>query len=202
MKIITAKKNFLNKLVLITTIAFIGSYAYGECADNNQQKISNLKKTFLAVEHYLSEFVSIKSKTPFNDFVLKMREKLQSLERHMAELTRSHNSDLSKEIDELMDYALQQFNILYNVFKKYNGKSESQALNFAGEIKKEFDTEKIFSILIHKLKILKNKANSTGDKALIEEITALINDIEKKRLKWNAKGNAELFAGISHRMKC
>jgi len=202
MKIIAAKKNFLTKLALITTIAFIGSYAYGECTDNNQQKISNLKKTFLAVEHYLSEFVSIKSKTPFNDFVLKMREKLQSLERHMVELTRSHNSDLSKEIDELMDYALQQFNILYNVFKKYNGKSESQALNFAGEIKKEFDTEKIFSILIHKLKILKNKANGTGDKALIEEITALINDIEKKRLKWNAKGNAELFAGISHRMKC
>ena len=198
----TTKKSILSKLALVTAIIFTGSYAYGSQSDNNQEKISHLKKTFLAVEHYLSEFVSIKSKTPFNDFVLKIREKLQNLQRNIEESTRSHGSELSKEIDELMDYALQQFNILYNVFKKYNGKPDNQALSFAGEIKREFDTEKIFSMLITKLKALKTKACSTDDKALVEEITALINDIEKKKRVWNAKGNSELFAGIAHRMKC
>lgn len=198
----TTKKSILSKLALVTAITFMGSYASADHGDNNQEKISHLKKTFLAVEHYLSEFVSIKSKTPFNDFVLKIREKLQNLQRNIEESTRSHGSELSKEIDELMDYALQQFNILYNVFKKYNGKPDNQALSFAGEIKREFDTEKIFSMLITKLKALKAKACSTDDKALVEEIIALINDIEKKKRIWNAKGNSELFAGIAHRMKC
>ena len=202
MKNITTKMNILSKLALITAITFMGSYTYADHDDNNQEKISNLKKTFVAVEHYLSEFVSIKSKTPFNDFVLKIREKLQNLQRNIEELTRGHGNDLSKEIDDLMDYALQQFNILYNVFKKYNGKPDSQALSFAGEIKREFDTEKIFGVLIGKLRILKNKASNTDDKALVEEITGLINDIEKKKRIWNTKGNSELFAGIAHRMKC
>ena len=196
----TIKKSILSKLALITAMTFMGSYASADHVDNNQEKISNLKRTFIAVEHYLSEFVSVKSKTPFNDFVLKIREKLQHLQRNIEELTRNHGSDLSKEIDDLMDYALQQFNILYNVFKKYNGKPDSHALSFAGEIKREFDTEKIFGVLISKLKVLKNKAGE--DKALVEEIISLINDIEKKKRVWNTKSNSELFGGIAHRMKC
>ena len=203
MKNITMKKSILNKLALITAIAFIGSYAYGGHNDNNnQEKITNLKKTFLAMEHYLAEFVSIKNKTPFNDFVLKIKEMLHRLQRHIEELTRTHSGDLSKEIDDLMDYALQQFNILYNVFTKYNGKPDSQALNFAGEIKREFDTEKIFGVLVSKLKVLKNKACNANEEPLAKEIAALISVIEDKRNRWNKKSNPELFAGISHRMKC
>jgi hypothetical protein len=202
MKNVTMKKSILNKLALITAITFISSYAYGEHNDNNQKKISIFRKTFIGMEYYLTEFVSITNKTSFNDFNLKMKELLHRLQRHIEELTRTQGNDLSKEIDNLMDYVLQQFNILCNVFTKYNGKPDSQALNFAGEIKKEFDTEKIFGVLISKLKVLKNKACNANEEALAKEIAALISVIEDKRNRWNKKSNPELFAGISHRMKC
>lgn len=202
MKHTKTKKSILSKAALIAIISLTGSLTYANHCSPDKEKISSLKKTFTSVENYLSEFVSIKSKTPFNEFVLRIKTKLQNLQRNIEELTRNHTSELSKEIDELMDYALQQFNILYNVFTKYNGKPDSQALNFAGEIKKEFDTDKIFSTLIRKLKLLKGKADHEGEKALVEEIAAFISEIETKNKIWNAKRNIDLFTGISHRMKC
>lgn len=195
------KKTILKKLALITAIIFSGSYAYAEQGDNNHEKISHLAKAVVNKERMLWEFVNINNKGSFNDFVFKMTENLKVLQRYVEGLTRSHCNALSKEVDELMDYALQQFNILCNIFKKYNGKKD-QALNFAGEIKKEFDIEKTFSILISKLEILKRKATNACDKLLAEEIAALIKIIEDKKAKWNKKGNPELFAGIAHRMKC
>jgi len=189
----------------MTAVIFMGSYAYGSCNDQAKMctlKINAIKEAVIPVENYLAQFVSIKVKAPFNDFLLKIKEKLETLQRKMDELPRNSQNDLSKEVDELMDYVFQQFNVLYNIFKKYNGKPDNQALNFAAEIKKEFDIEKIFSILVNKLKTLKNKAANLPDKELAEEITALITIIEKKKNNWNTKSNAELFAGITHRMKC
>src|SRR5438477_11821388 len=112
MKYPKTKKSILSKIALITAIAFVGSYAYGNQGETNKEKINVLRKTFNSVEHYLSEFVSVKSKTPFNEFVIRIVAKLQNLQRHIEELTRSHTSEVSKEIDELMEYALQQFTIM------------------------------------------------------------------------------------------
>lgn len=202
MKYTKTKKSILSNVALITAMLVMGSYANANHGDNNKDKISNLKKTFASVENYLSEFVSVKSKTPFNEFVVRIQMKLHNLQRNIEESTRSNTTELSKEIDELMDYALQQFSVLYNVFKKYNGKPESQAITFASEIKKEFDTDKIFSTMVRKLKVLKSKADETGDSALADEITHLITEITEKNKRWNAKGNMELLTGIAHRMKC
>lgn len=202
MKYITIKKSILSKIVLITLISLTGSYTYTNHCEDNREKINNVANTFTSVEEYLSQFVDAKNNTAFNLFVIKLKTTLEILQRDIDALTRSHNDELAKEIDELMDYALQQFNILYNIFKKYNGKPDSQAVVFGEEIKREFNTEKIFGEMINKLRILRSKAAHEGDKHLVKQIEDLAKKIQQKKKLWAAKSNLNLINGLMHRMRC
>ena len=89
-----------------------------------------------------------------------------------------------------------------DVFKRYNGKPDTQAVNFATEIKREFDVEKIFAELINKLKILRSKAQHAGNKHLVKQIEELATKIQQKKKIWNGKSNLALVTGLVHRMKC
>jgi len=88
------------------------------------------------------------------------------------------------------------------VFKRYNGKPDSQAVNFATEIKREFDVEKIFTEMVNKLKALRCKAHHAGNKHLVKLIEELAAKIQHKKKVWNGKSNLTLVAGLVHRMKC
>lgn len=203
MKYITTKKSILSKIALIALISVTGSYTYAShYCEINKNRIEHVSDTFTSVEEFLAQFVDSKNNTAFNLFVLKLKTTLEGLQRDIETVTRSHHDDLTKEIDELMDYSLQQFNILYNVFKKYNGKPDSQAVVFGEEIKREFNTEKIFSEMINKLKTLRGKAANAGDKHLVKQIEDLAKKIQQKKNLWTAKSNLSLITGLMHRMRC
>jgi hypothetical protein len=195
----TVKKSTLSTLALIILATLMGSYAF---ANPNEDKIGSLSSTFTSVENDLSLFVDTSNKTSFNIYMINFTTTLQSLQRVVESVTRGQDDELSKEIDELLDYALQQFNILLDVFKRYNGKPDSQAVNFATEIKREFDVEKIFAEMVNKLKALRCKAHQTGNKHLVKLIEDLAGKIQHKKKVWNGKSNLTLVAGLVHRMKC
>ncbi len=202
MKNIIIKKSILSKVAVIAFMLTMGSYTYGNHCETNEKKINNITAVIVSGERILADFVNSNVKTPFNTFLAALGTMLQDLQRKAEALTRSHHDDLTTAIDELEDYTLQQFNILLNVFKKYNGKPNSQAANFALEIRKEFDTEKVFSEMITKLKAIKIKAAHTDDKHLAKEIDRLIQIIQKKKGEWSAKPDWVLLGGLIHRMKC
>ena len=192
------KKSILSKMALIL-LATIVTTSY---ASHNEEKIGSLSTTFTAVESDLSHFVDTTNKTSFNTYIIGFTATLQSLQRTIETVIRGQDDELSKEIDELLQYALQQFNILLDVFKRYNGKPDSQAVNFATEIKREFDVEKIFAELVNKLKTLRCKAQQSGNKHLVKQIEDLATKVQQKKKIWNAKSNLTLVTGLVHRMKC
>ncbi len=196
------KKSILSKTALIALFSIIGSYTYANHDETNREKIHNLSMTFTSVEGDLSQFVDSSNKTPFNIFVIKLRTTLQNLQREIETLTRGHGDELATDIDRLMDYSLQQFNILYDVFKKYNGKSAAQAKEFGEEIRRQFDTDKIFAEMISKLKVLRTKALHAGDKNLVKQIEDLAKKIQQKKTIWTAKTDLSLFLGLTKRMQC
>lgn len=205
MKHITTKTSILSKVALITIISFTGSYTYANHCEHHEvqaESIDKLGGIFMSVERLLADFVNSSNKTPFNTFVTKLGTKLQELQRRIETLTRSNNDIVSAEVDKLMDYALQQFNILYSVFKKYNGKPAAHAKAFGDEIKKEFNTEKIFSEMVVKLETIKTKASHENNKHLLEKIDKLITLIKQKKNEWKQKADLVLWAGLTARMGC
>ncbi|HLJ30849.1 MAG TPA: hypothetical protein VKU36_00275 [Candidatus Babeliales bacterium] len=195
----TIKKSTLSKVALIALATIMGSYAL---ASHHEDKIGGLSSAFTAVESDLSLFVDTANKTSFNTYMINFTTTLQALQRTAESVTRGQDDELSQEIDQLLEYALQQFNILLDVFKRYNGKPDSQAVNFATEIKREFDIEKIFAEMVNKLKNLRSKAQHAGNKQLVKHIEELAGKIQHKKKAWNNKSNLTLVAGLVHRMKC
>src|SRR5216684_1285585 len=175
------KKSILSKTALIllaTTI--INSYA-----SHNEEKIGSFSTAFTKVENELSLFVDQKNNTSFNIYMIGFTTTLRDLQKTIETITRGQDDELSEEIDELLHYALQQFNILLDVFKRYNGKPSTQAMSFATEIRREFDVKKIFAEMVNKLKMLRGKAQQDGNKHLVKQIEELAVKIQQKKKIWD-----------------
>lgn len=192
------KKSILSKTAFIA-LATMMIHSY---ASHNETKMESLSHAFTAAENDLSLFVDQSNNTSFNTYIISLGTTLQKLQRTVEEITRAHDDELSKEIDALVHYVLQQFNILLDVFKRYNGKSADYALSFSAEINQEFDVKKIFAETINKLKALRTKAQQAGHKHLVKQIEEFATKIQHKQKIWNGKTNLALLTGLVHRMKC
>jgi len=193
------KKNMLSRVVLfISLITVTGAYANSD----NEIAVSHFGKFVHSVEQQISHFFDSSKKTPYNTCVMELERIFQDIKRTVETTTRGVSDPLTKEIYDVIDYALQQFNVAYNIIKKYNGKSSTEATAFATEIKRDFNVEKVFTDLLSKLKTLKCKACQAGDTNVVKKLDTIIAMIEKKRKEWNAKADWVLFAGLKVRMDC
>lgn len=199
MKYTNTKKSILSKAALIALFLETGSYTY---TNHSEASIENIVTVFTLTERNLSGFFNAGIKTPYNTFVEDLERILRDFRRSVEETTRNHNDDVATSVEDLMDYISQHFNVLCNIFKKYNGKPASSALDFSAEIKREFCTEKIFGEMVNKLKILKCKALHADNKPLAKRIDYLAHLIQMKKKEWSAKTDLTLFLGLNKRMSC
>lgn len=198
MKNTTTKKSIVSKLALIALISVMGSYTYG---NQHTTGVENIIEVFVPAEKTLSDFFNSNNPTPYKVFVDKFDVILRDFKRKIEAITRTHDDEVSVLINDITDYVAQHFNVLCNIFKKYNGKSSTYFLEFAAEIKREFNTQKIFSEIITKLKVLRGKVADT-DKQLVKRIDCLIGLIQVKKNEWSAKPDPALLTALSYRMKC
>ncbi|HSC25381.1 MAG TPA: hypothetical protein VLB80_04180 [Candidatus Babeliales bacterium] len=202
MKYITNKKSILSKLALVTSIFTFSAHLYPVHCETSVEVIQYTADKFIAVEKHLSELVNPNNKTSLNIFITALVTMFNDFERKKTDaLTRSHSNETTMAID-LMGYLLQHGNILLSILKKYNGKPSNQATVFGAEIKKEFNTEKIFGEMISKLQTLRCKAMNSDHKQLIKKIDYLIHIIQKKKNEWNDKKDYMLLTGLAYRMQC
>ena len=194
------KKNILSRVALLTALITVtGAYAQSEHATT----MKDLATFILDVDRKISDFFSQNNKTPFGTYVIALEQLFSDFKRKVEEIvTRNNNSELAKDINDLIDYALRQFTIAHNIIKKYNGKPSSEAAAFGAEIKRDFNTERVFSEILTRLNLLKCKAKQAGESSLIKKIDAVISMIETKKKTWGAKSDLNLFAGLSYRMSC
>lgn len=197
------KKNTMKKAILskIIAVVFMIMASMPILANHHLANIDSIINVFLPAEKNLAGFFNSSNKTPYNTFVLELDSILRDFQRKIDNVTRSHNDDLSIAIDELMDYVAQHFNVLCNIFKKYNGKPATYALEFSAEIKRDFNPDKIFGEMVAKLKILRTKAHHGDHKHLVKKIDCLMQLIQKKKSEWSAKPDWVLGAGLLERMK-
>lgn len=201
------KKAILSKVAVITFMLMTGSYTYtnhhhGDANHHYMTNIDSIINVFMPTEKLLAGFFNSSNKTPYNTFVEELTIILNDFQRKIETITRNHNDDLSTEINTLMDYVAQHFNVLFNIFKEYNGKPATYAPEFSIKIKGEFNTEKIFGEIISKLKTLRAKAVHADHKHLVKKIDCLSQLIQKKKTEWSAKPDWVLFAGLTTRMNC
>jgi hypothetical protein len=194
------KKSTLSRVALLATlISITGAYANTE----HETTMQDFGAFVYAVERTFTDFFSQSNKTSYATHMIGLEKLFADFKRKIdAVVTRGNNDALTKEINDLIDYATQQFSIAHNIMKKYNGKSSSEAANFGAEIKKDFNTEKVFGEIVAKLKVLRCKAIESKDDALTKKIETIITMIEKKRKEWGAKSDWSLLAGLTYRMNC
>jgi hypothetical protein len=195
----TMKKSILRRVALLGLITVSGIYA--NSADN-EAAIGSFGKFVYTVEKHIADFFNSSNKTSYSTFVAAFENIFQEIKRSAEPTTRAAGDALTKEIYDIIDYALQQFTIPFSIIKKYNGKPSSDAQAFGTEIKRDFNTEKVFGELISKLKVLKCKAVKANESGVAKKIETIIIMIEKKRKEWNAKADWVLFAGLRVRMDC
>jgi hypothetical protein len=198
MKYITTKKSSLSKALML--ILFLTSaYTY---TNNHAANIDSVIQIFGPAEKNLAEFFNSNVATSYNTLLYSLKTILHDFQRKVETITRTPGDELAQDMAELMDYVSQHFNILCNILQKYNGKPDSYALEFSVEIKREFNTEKIFGEMISKLRIIKDKAEKAGEKELTKKISCFMLMIQKKKAEWSAKPEWVLFAGLKKRMNC
>lgn len=196
----TTKKSILSKVALLASL-FMVTGVYANNADN-ERMVVNFDKFIRAVEGNMSKFFNACNKTAYNTFVIEFEKIILAFKRTIEPATRGTGDALTKELYDIIDYALQQFDIAYSIIKKYNGKPAKEAFAFSAEIKKGFNPEKVFGEIITKLKTLKTKATQANDNVLADKIQVIICEIEQKKKAWNAKSEHTLFAGLAARMGC
>jgi len=176
----------------------------GYAGTHNETAMQDLGAFVYAVERNFTDFFSQKNKTPFTTYITALEKLFNDFKRKIEEaITRNGNIDaLTKEIYDLIDYTVRQFNIAYTIMKKYNGRPSSDAAIFGTEIKRDFNTEKVFGEIVAKLKVLKCKATKSGEDCLAKKIETIIVMIEKKRKEWGAKSDLALLTGLTYRMNC
>lgn len=191
------KKSLLYRVVLAASlIGVTATYAN----NSSEVAITSFGKFVYAIEKLISDFFNASNKTAYNTYVIEFEKNFQDIKRSAESVTRGVCDELTQEIYDVVEYSLQQFNVAYNIIKKYNGRSSTEATAFGVEIKRDFNPEKIFAELIVKLKALKCKAKAAHESAVEKKIDTIITLIEKKRKEWNAKADWVLFAGLKVRM--
>ena len=193
------KKSF-SRVALLATLISITGMAH---AAENEATMQDFGTFVYAVERIFTDFFSQTNKTPFATHITALEKLFTDFKRKMeAAVSRGTSDALTKEINDVIDYALRQFNIACNIMKKYNGKPSSEAANFGAEIKRDFNTDKVFGEIVAKLKVLKCKATQANENSLAKKIETIITMIEKKRKEWSGKSDWSLLAGLSYRMGC
>lgn len=196
----TMKKSNLSRVALLVSLISIANIAYGS---ENEAVMQDFGAFVYSVERHFTDFFSQSNKTPFNTFIIAIEKLFTDFKRKIENTTTRATSDaLVKEINDLIDYALRQFGVAYNIMKKYNGKPAGDALAFGSEIKRDFNPQQTFSTITAKLKVLKNKAIQANETCLVKKIDTIITMIEKKGKEWNAKTDGALLKGLAHRMGC
>lgn len=194
------KKSLFSRVALLATLISITGIAH---AAENEATMKDFGAFVLAVEEKFTNFFSQTNKTSFNAYIIALENLFNDFKRKIeATISRGTSDDLTKEINDVIDYALRQFNIACNIMKKYNGKPSSEAPNFGAEIKRDFNTDKVFGEIVAKLKVLKCKATQANEEELAKKIEMVIKMIEQKRKAWNTKSDWSLLAGLSYRMGC
>ena len=189
----------LSKVAVIAVMIMTSAHTFTN--DHCETKLDSIINVFIPTEKNLAGFFNSSIKTPYNTFLEELDTILRDFHRKIEAITRGHNDELSVGVDELVDYVAQHFNVLFNIFKKYNGKPATHAPAFSVEIQRDFNTEKIFGDIIGKLKALRVKATHADHKRLIKKIDYLSQLIQKKKNEWSAKPDWVLFAGLTTRMK-
>lgn len=196
----TMKKSLFSRVALLATLISITGIANGA---ENEATMQDFGTFVYAVERNFTDFFSTTNKTPFATCITALEKLFTDFKKKIeVTISRSTSNGLTKEINDLIDYALHHFNSACTIMKKYNGKPSSEAANFGTEFKRSFNTEKVFGEIIAKLKVLKCKATEAGETDLCKKIETVTTMIEKKRKEWNGKSELALFAGLSHRMGC
>jgi N-acetylglucosamine-6-phosphate deacetylase len=196
----TMKKSTLSRIALLATLICVTGITYGA---ENETSMKDFGTFVYEMDKNFANFFSQNNKTTFNTYIITL-EKLFNDFKRKAEvaITRGNNDALAKEINDLVDYAIRQFTVAYNIMKKYNGKSSNEAMAFGAEIERDFNTEKIFAEIIVKLKVLKDKADKANECTLVKKIESIIMMIDKKRKEWSAKQRLALLTGLTYRMNC
>ena len=196
---ISIKKSNLSRVALLASLITMTGYANV----HNETAMQDFGAFFYAIERNLTDFFNQKNKTPFATYITALEKLLNDFKRKIEDgISRGTTDALTKEINDLIDYATHNFNIAYGIMKKYCGRPSNEALTFANEIKRNFNHQKIFGDIIAKLKTLKCKSLQAGEGDLAKKIETVIIMIEKKRKEWSAKSEPSLFAGLSVRMNC
>ena len=191
------KKSILSTIALVGFMTVTTGYAAGT---DNEVAIGNLGTFIYNVEQKISDFFNSGNKGSYDTFVKTFEKIFQDFKRKIEPATRGGGDALTQEIYDVLDYALQQFSIAQGIIKKYNGKPSSDATAFSVEIKRDFNTEKVFSEIVTKLKVLKCKAIKADEATLVAKIETVIQLLEKKKKEWSAKADWVLFAGLRVRM--
>ena len=194
------KKNSLSRVALLVSLISVSGIAY---SSENEAVMQDFGAFVYSVERNFTDFFSQANKTAYNTFIIAIEKLFGDFKRKVeTTATRANPDALAKEINDLIDYSMQQFTIACNIMKKYNGKPSSDALAFGTEIKRDFNPQQTFGNIIAKLKVLKAKAAQTDEACLVKKIDTIITMIEKKKKEWNAKSDVTLLSGLSHRMNC
>lgn len=199
---ISTKKNNLSRVALLATLITVTNGYIG--AAENEASVQDLGTFVVIVERNLADFFDQANKTSFTTFITALETIFADFKRKTEEaITRNNNADaLTKEINDLVDYTIYKFGIVYSIMKKYCGRPASEALIFGTEIERDFNPEKVFTEIVTKFKALKSKAKKAGDPCLEKKLDSVIKVVEILGKKWNAKSRSVLLLGISHRMQC
>lgn len=194
------KKNSLSRVALLVSLISISGIAY---SSENEAVMQDFGAFVYSVERNFTDFFSTSNKTSYNAFIVAIEKLFGDFKRKIeTSTTRSNNDALAKEINDLIDYSMKQFNLACTIMKKYNGKPSSDAFAFGSEIKRDFNPQQTFGNIITKLKVLRGKASQADETCLVKKIDTIITMIEKKKKEWNAKSDVTLLSGLSHRMNC
>lgn len=194
------KKSLFSRVALLATLISITGIAQG---GENEATMKDFGAFVYAVERTFTDFFSQSNKASFATHITALEKLFTDFKRkNEASVSRGTSDELTKEMNDVIDYALRQFNIACNIIKKYNGRPASDASNFATEIRRDFNTEKVFGEIVAKLKVVKCKAVQASDDTLAKKIETVITMIEKKRKEWASKSDLSLFAALTYRMNC
>lgn len=192
------KKSILSRVALLATLISVVGVANGA---ENEKNMDNLGTFVHQIEGRFSAFFSQKDKNPFNEHMIKIEQLFNDFKRKVEEsVTRGNNDALTQELNDIIDYVIYQFSIAHTIMKKYNGKPASEALAFGTEIKRGFNTEKVFAEIVNKLTMLGTKAENANESGLAKKAHQIIIMINKKRKEWAAKTEGTLFTGLTCRM--
>jgi hypothetical protein len=102
----TFKKSILSAIALVTLSTATGIYA--GCAEN-ENAINNFAKFVYAVEKNIADFFNSSNRTSYVTYVTAFENLLLDFKRSFEPTTRAAGDAITKEIYEIIDYALQQF---------------------------------------------------------------------------------------------